>query len=92
MITVDKGVPLPPPKRPGRPPWKYPFATMKDGDSFAEDPDPVVGARKHIQRLVTAGNEWAKRNKQPMRFTAREVEEKGRKKIRCWATAVATSP
>jgi hypothetical protein len=80
MITIDKGVPVPP-KRPGTE-TKFPFATMQAGDSFAQPPKDGQDTIKLRQRLTGAAHAWAKRHAPGAKFTTR-VEPDG-KSVRIW--------
>lgn len=74
-ITIQSGVPIPPPQRTRRRKYRYPFQDMQPGDSIF-----VPGARAaHLHQTArrnTAGTGW--------RFTTRAVAENGVAGARCW--------
>lgn len=70
-FEIDDSMPIPKVKQPGRP-SKYPFDTMKVGQSFFA---PGFKCR-------TIGN--AARHKRPMKFRCRSVVENGVRGTRCW--------
>jgi hypothetical protein len=77
VVKVERGVPIPPERLPGRFPV-YPWRDMEIGDSFAVD-----RARDRQVRSVAWG--WGKRHGQ--KFTVARVVEDGIEKVRCWRIA-----
>lgn len=65
-VKVESGVAITPIKR-GRPsgPSKYPWDTMKKGESFVAP----------TQALSGVGNGWAKRNGKTLRFAERKMPD-----------------
>lgn len=89
-ITVEKGVPLPPPRlgMHKRPAYPWPFATMEIGDSFAISVPEGVQANKVAAFLASNARRCEK--KQPgLKFTIR-IEE-GEKSVRCWRIEASSS-
>ena len=64
VIQVDRGIPLPRPRRDRR--WKYPWLEMEVGDSF------LVPDERNVLRMVRVGCSTSRRH--GMRFEARQVE------------------
>lgn len=83
MFTVEKAIPIPPPRRPGRV-SKYPFEGMNAGDSFAVPLAAELSEKTAIQRLLGAATAWAKRKPSTAKFTARIVKENDIQMVRIW--------
>lgn len=74
MIKVDRNIPIPP--KEGRP-NKYPFESMKIGDSFEVRDVPKT-------TVLNAANSWAKRHNKKVKFEIRYDKEK--RILRIWRT------
>lgn len=75
-IAVDHGVPMPPPLPPGRPP-RYPWLTMKAGDSFV-----WPGT---YQTALASRNKRRRRHGELYRVA--KITEDGKHLIRVWKIA-----
>jgi len=87
-LPIEKGIPIPPPKRDGRAGRygayrSYPWKAMEVGDSFA------VRFTEDAMRAQTRMNGVLqdRRKRHPERYTCRVVVERRRKVIRVWRTA-----
>jgi hypothetical protein len=83
MIQIDYGIPLPPAPPKGRPrgtpgKWKYPWRSMKVGDSFKFDgSNQDAWKLVHGRRATTDG--W--------RYEAYRIVEDGEMVVRIWRVA-----
>jgi hypothetical protein len=90
MYKVEKNIPLPNPTRNGVPSYKYPFATMNVGDSFAVPVDPTttlnyIRVAKRVASAITA--EW---QRTPLGSDGKKYSyrtDKVNRVIRVWRTA-----
>lgn len=77
MITIDKGIPLPPKRE-----YRFPFRDMAIGDSFAVSAG--VNVQKTRAQLASFCNAFAKRHP-GFKFVTRTVD--GGSSVRCWRVA-----
>ncbi len=81
MITIEDDIPLPPIVR-THTTFKYPFADMRVGQSFAI-PIGEEGVDRLEQRLRTATYRYTKQEGGTVRFTVRALDNE----VRVWRTA-----
>lgn len=82
-IKIDAGIPLPPRRRGGGRPWKWPFAQMEIGDSFATALKAGESSSQSMRRVdyLYAGRRLG------WKYTGRCLVENGNPVLRIWRIA-----